>query len=234
VLPHLVQMREKFPKDKVVIIGLSDEPQAKVDPYVKSSGMNYAVGYGSTSMRDYGVNGIPHAYIIGPDGLIKWEGYPTGKEVESTIESLMAQVKGGGGASVGGNKALGDAVTAALKTDGIPSDLKISYTRTDPVKKTVREIKVDGSLKFELKEDGKDEVKKGKVEDKELRDLLKAVEDTEFATKEFKEPPKPNVTIAVTLGKEGREIHFDLTKGYGNFGRVNKLLEDLHAKYCKK
>ncbi len=219
-------MRNRFPKDKVFIIGLSDEPQAKVEPYVTQNGMNYAVGYGSTSMRDYGVRGIPHSYIIGPDGLIKWEGYP-GKEMDSIVESLMGQVKAGGGGSASGNKGLSDAVKAALKTESIPKDFSVRWSKTDPVKKTTRELKVDGDLQLEI--DGK----KYKAEEKEVRDLLKAVDDTEFGSKEFKEPPKPNVVIAVTLGKESREIKFEVAKGFGNFGRMNKLCEDLLAKYAK-
>lgn len=231
-------MHSSLDKSKVTIIGLSDEPQSKVDPYVKSMGMTFPVGYGSTSQKDYGVNGIPHAFIIGPDGLIKWEGHPADKDFESTIESLAKTVKagagGGGGGSAPASKGLGDAVSIALKSEGVPKDLKVFYSHTDPAKKTVREIKAGGDLQYELKEDGKDDVKKGKVEEKELRDILKAIDDTEFANKEFKEPPKPNVTISVTLGGQTREIKFDAGKGFGNFGRVNKLLEDLHAKYVRK
>jgi hypothetical protein len=47
-----------------------------VENYSKDLMMNYIVGYGSTSGKAYGVTGIPHAFMIGPDGKIAWDGHP--------------------------------------------------------------------------------------------------------------------------------------------------------------
>lgn len=237
-MPHLVQMHDKFPKNKVVIIALSNEPKPTVEPYVAKAGMPYAVGYGSSSDRDYGVRGIPHSVVVGPDGTIKFDGYPSGKEFDSIVESLAATVKsngsGGGGSVNSGDEALGAAVVAALKTEGPPKDFIVSYQRTDPAKKTVREIKVGPGVDYSVRTEGSNDVKKGRVDEKELRDILKAIDDTGFAVKDFKEPAKPNVVISAAIGKNSREIKFDQGKGFGNFGRVNKLLEDLYGKYSKR
>ena len=38
--------------------------------------INYIRGTGSNSGTDYGVSGIPHAFVISPKGKILWRGHP--------------------------------------------------------------------------------------------------------------------------------------------------------------
>ena len=92
-IPHLVSLRDKLDKSKVEIIGLTDEPKEKVDGFAKDMKMNYSVGYGSTSGGDYGVRGIPHAFIIGTDGLIAWDGHPMDPAFETTLTKMADAVK---------------------------------------------------------------------------------------------------------------------------------------------
>ena len=92
-IPHLVELRTKLDKSKVEIIGLTDEPKEKVDGFAKDMKMNYSVGYGSTSGGDYGVRGIPHAFIIGTDGLIAWDGHPMDPAFETTLTKMADAVK---------------------------------------------------------------------------------------------------------------------------------------------
>lgn len=93
-IPHLVELRSKLDKSKVEIIGLTDEPKEKVEGFAKEMKMNYSVGYGSTSGGDYGVTGIPHAFIIGADGKIAWDGHPMDPKFEPTLKKLAEGVKG--------------------------------------------------------------------------------------------------------------------------------------------
>src|SRR5205085_671539 len=74
-IPHLVAMNDKFKDKNVVIMGLTDEPMDKVKTFAQNMKMNYAVGTGSASARQYGVTGIPHAFVV-VDGKIAWEGHP--------------------------------------------------------------------------------------------------------------------------------------------------------------
>jgi thiol-disulfide isomerase/thioredoxin len=92
-IPHLVTMRDKLDKSKVEIIGLTDEPKEKVEGFAKDMKMNYSVGYGSSSGEDYGVRGIPHAFIINPDGKIVWDGHPMDPNFEPTVTKLAESVK---------------------------------------------------------------------------------------------------------------------------------------------
>lgn len=101
-IPHLIEMRNRISRDKLEIVGLSDEPKSTVEPFVSQMGMNYTVGYGSSSGKDYGVRGIPHAVVIGPDGLVKWAGNPLDKRFDEIVNQLVETVKpkaAGGGES---------------------------------------------------------------------------------------------------------------------------------------
>jgi thiol-disulfide isomerase/thioredoxin len=92
-IPHLVELRKKIDRSKLEIIGLTDEPLEKVEGFAKDMKMNYSVGTGSTSGEAYGVTGIPHAFVIAPDGKIAWEGHPLDPAFESTVTKLAGTVK---------------------------------------------------------------------------------------------------------------------------------------------
>jgi len=89
-IPHLIELYKKFSGQGVVIMGLTDEPKAKVEPFAKDMGMIYPVGCGSKSSGAYGVTGIPHAAIVDTAGNVVWEGHPMQPDFESTLE---AQIK---------------------------------------------------------------------------------------------------------------------------------------------
>ena len=91
-IPELNEFHHKF-KDKLVIIGISDEPKRKVKS-MKSPKMEYysAIDTKERLERIYEVIGIPHCVIINPNGIVVWEGWPQqeGFELtEKTIEDLI-------------------------------------------------------------------------------------------------------------------------------------------------
>jgi len=67
-IPHLIKMYEAYKDKGVVFVSLTNEPREKVEPFVKKMNMPYPIGGGSPSGRAYGVQGIPHAFIIAPSG----------------------------------------------------------------------------------------------------------------------------------------------------------------------
>lgn len=80
-IPHLSKLQEKY-KDKVVVIGISGEEKAVVEKFYKAQKeMKYRVAIdnedktGGIYMTGFGVNGIPHAFII-REGKIIWHGHP--------------------------------------------------------------------------------------------------------------------------------------------------------------
>ena len=80
-IPHLSKLQEKY-KDKAVFIGISGEDKTVVEKfYSAQKEMKYRVAIddnnksGETYMDGFGVNGIPHAFII-KEGKILWHGHP--------------------------------------------------------------------------------------------------------------------------------------------------------------
>jgi len=89
-IPHLVKLYNKDKAKGLIVIGLTNEKRksAKIDKFVKKMKMNYIVGTGSTSGQEYGVRGIPRAFVI-VDGKIIWEGHPVG-ELDEVVEKALA------------------------------------------------------------------------------------------------------------------------------------------------
>jgi thiol-disulfide isomerase/thioredoxin len=75
-IPHLIKLNREYRKKGVVLMSLTNEGQRVVVPFAKKMKMDYPVGMGGTTGRTYGVRGIPHAFIIGPNGVIRWHGHP--------------------------------------------------------------------------------------------------------------------------------------------------------------
>lgn len=83
-IPHLTEMQKKLEERGVIFVGVSDEDMATVKPFVDNMGdkMEYRVALdrnGQTSegyMKAFGVNGIPHAFVVDREGRIAWHGHP--------------------------------------------------------------------------------------------------------------------------------------------------------------
>jgi hypothetical protein len=71
------------------IIGVSDEPEAKVAPFIDQKGIKYAIALGGAS--GYTTSGIPHAWLVSPKGEILWEGHP-GNLKDTEIEENLKGV----------------------------------------------------------------------------------------------------------------------------------------------
>lgn len=49
-----------------------------VEPYIQQNDVTQTIiGVNSTANAAYGVNGIPHSFLIGPDGNVAWHGHPS-------------------------------------------------------------------------------------------------------------------------------------------------------------
>jgi thiol-disulfide isomerase/thioredoxin len=86
-IPHLSELQEKY-KDKVVVIGISGEDKAVVEKFFNAQKeMKYRVAVDDEDktagiyMAGFGVNGIPHAFII-KEGKILWHGHPMEMDAE--------------------------------------------------------------------------------------------------------------------------------------------------------
>ena len=95
-IPHLSNLQEKY-KDKVVVIGISGEEKTVVEKFFKAQPeMKYRVAIDNEDktagiyMIGFGVNGIPHAFII-KEGKILWHGHPM--EMDETLAKAVGNEK---------------------------------------------------------------------------------------------------------------------------------------------
>jgi thiol-disulfide isomerase/thioredoxin len=95
-IPHLTELQKKFPD--VAFVGVSDEDADVVKKFVTKMGdqMDYTVAVDKDQqtsdgyMKAYGIDSIPHAFIVGKDGNILWEGHP----MDGLDEALQQVIAG--------------------------------------------------------------------------------------------------------------------------------------------
>jgi thiol-disulfide isomerase/thioredoxin len=75
-IPKLNAFQEKF-KDRLVVIGLSDETEQEVrnmsEPKITFSS---AIDTQHRASRAFGVQRVPHAVLVDPKGIVRFEGHP--------------------------------------------------------------------------------------------------------------------------------------------------------------
>jgi thiol-disulfide isomerase/thioredoxin len=89
-IPHLNDLHEKYKDRGLVIIGVTEEPDAVIRKFQKNMPMEYAVATDSTGRlaAKMGVEGIPHAFLVDTSGKIVWDGHPMSLR-EEQIENLL-------------------------------------------------------------------------------------------------------------------------------------------------
>jgi len=99
-IPHLTELQKKFKDKGVIFVGISDEAVGVVKPFVGKMGakMEYTVAVDKNEktsaayMAAFGVNGIPHAFVVDKTGAIVWHGHPMGG-LDKAIEAVLAGKK---------------------------------------------------------------------------------------------------------------------------------------------
>ena len=98
-IPHLSELQQKYGHKGLVVVGITDESTSKVYPYLKEMGskMDYRVAidkYNLTAsryMEPFGLNGIPHAFVVDKSGRLVWHGHPMDPFMEQLVEALLKQ-----------------------------------------------------------------------------------------------------------------------------------------------
>lgn len=91
-IPHLTTLQERY-ADRLTIVGLSNEDRGTVEPFVADQGasMDYRVGLAGGADYDaymQGVQGIPHAFLVDPEGVVVWKGHPM--QLDTPLAAAMA------------------------------------------------------------------------------------------------------------------------------------------------
>jgi len=88
-VPHLNKLRESYEEKGLRILALTSETPEKVKPFVEKNRLSYPVGMiDRAQLEAYGGGGIPHAYLVAPNGKVVWHGHPaslTDGEVEKHL-----------------------------------------------------------------------------------------------------------------------------------------------------
>lgn len=96
-IPHLTQVAHKYKDKKVVVTGISTEKLDLVKAFVakQAENMDYNVAVdvrGQVSkgyMGAFGVNTIPHAFIVSAQGKVVWYGHPM-DNMEQVLDGVLA------------------------------------------------------------------------------------------------------------------------------------------------
>ena len=89
-IPHLNEIHAKFKDRGLLVIGVTDEPNAVIKKFQKDVPMDYAVATdtGGRLNEKMGINGIPHAFLVNKSGEIVWEGHPN-RLTDEDIEKIL-------------------------------------------------------------------------------------------------------------------------------------------------
>ena len=90
-IPGLIDAISAFPADRVKLIGLNQgEPADTVKKFLEAREWKLTVALDSAQKvaGQYGVSGIPHTVIVGPDGKVAW--VKTGYSPEGPAEAAEA------------------------------------------------------------------------------------------------------------------------------------------------
>lgn len=96
-IPHLTELQKKYKAQGVTFIGISDETEDKVKPFVEKMGdkMDYVVAVDDgrktfkSYMEAYAQNGIPTSFVVDKEGRIVWVGHPMGG-LDEALASVVA------------------------------------------------------------------------------------------------------------------------------------------------
>jgi thiol-disulfide isomerase/thioredoxin len=88
-IPHLNQLQKKFGPDGLVVIGITAEDENTVKDFRKKLPMEYSVALDKKELgQKLGIQTIPHAFLVGKDGKVVWEGNPVGLK-EADVEKIV-------------------------------------------------------------------------------------------------------------------------------------------------
>lgn len=93
-IPHLNELQNKHKVDGLVILSFTDQSRRGIEEFLEKTPIHYAIGTGSDLAAEYGVTGIPHAFLIGRDGKLLWHGNPSSEAFDTQLTSALAAENG--------------------------------------------------------------------------------------------------------------------------------------------
>jgi thiol-disulfide isomerase/thioredoxin len=91
-IPHLNDLHDRYGPKGLRILSFTDQSKKGIEAFVARMPITYTVGAGSDLYAEYGVSGIPHAFLIGKDSKILWSGNPGEEALEKAITAAVDAV----------------------------------------------------------------------------------------------------------------------------------------------
>jgi thiol-disulfide isomerase/thioredoxin len=88
-IPRLNKLHDDYAGKGLAILTFTDQSRKGIENFMGQTPTKYVVGAGSELASEYGVDGLPHAFVIGRDGKLLWEGDPSDKEFEKHILAAL-------------------------------------------------------------------------------------------------------------------------------------------------
>ncbi len=86
-------LHEQYSKKGLTIVGVTGEPESKINSFIVSRGIKYTIAIGGAS--GYKTRGIPHAWLVAPGNPgrnVVWEGHPA-RLNNGTIDANLKYVR---------------------------------------------------------------------------------------------------------------------------------------------
>ncbi len=103
-IPKLNGWASKF-GDRMTIVGISNEKKDKFDAGLRKQRLSansfrysLALDPEATLQKWFGIKGIPHVAVLSHDGIVLWQGHPSGlsdKVLETLVEAVESRAGGG-------------------------------------------------------------------------------------------------------------------------------------------
>jgi len=90
-IPHMNELHATYASRGLVVLAVAfNEKEAVVAPFAKANAMAYPIGIeDGSAAKAFGIQGIPHAVLVDPNGVIVWAGHPA-QLGQQTVENALA------------------------------------------------------------------------------------------------------------------------------------------------
>jgi len=160
--PKLSRLHNELNKKGFVLVSISNEPPDTVAAHLKEHKTPYIIGSGSKTGDEYGVCGIPAAFLLDTSGKVTWKGNPLDDKFEEAIKNQLKKTppkKTGGLSDEDSKAALASAEKILKKKDYLKAMKAFEQVSADypdtaagkAAKKRLNEVKNDKTIKAELR-----------------------------------------------------------------------------------
>ena len=89
-IPHLQKLHDRYAKQGLVIISITNEDENAVREFATENRMTFPIGIDDRdkTMKTYGIRSIPSAFLIDTSGKLVWQGHTMALTEEQVVEAL--------------------------------------------------------------------------------------------------------------------------------------------------